>query len=51
MVQVVKKQPRKGKGRAGLRWKKDQEGRTEESAVPQLWWRPLLAGLQGVEGN
>ena len=23
----------------------------KESSVPQLWWRPLLAGLQGVEGN
>ena len=43
VVQVVRKQPKKGKGGVGLRWEKDQEGRTEESAVPQLWWRPLLA--------
>ena len=42
---------KEGQGRLGLRWKEDQEGRTEDGALPQLWWRPLLAGLQGVEGN
>ena len=45
------KPAKEGQGWRRLRWKKDQEGRTEESVVPQLWWRPLLAGLQVVEGN
>ena len=40
-----------GQGWRGLGWKEDQEGKTKESAMPQLWWRPLLARLQGVEGN
>ena len=26
----------------GLRWKKDQEGRTEACAMPQLWQRSFL---------
>ena len=52
VVQVVKKpQPKKGKAGAGSGGKKTKRGGTEESAMPQLWWRPLLAGLQGVEGN
>ena len=42
---------KEGQGRLGLRWKEGQEGRTKESAMPQLWWRPLLAGLEGVERN
>ena len=45
------KAAKEGQGRHGLGWKEDQEGRTKESAMPQLWWRPLLARLQGVEGN
>ena len=36
---------KEGQGRLGLRWKEAKEGRTKESPVPQLWWRPLLAGL------
>ena len=42
---------KEGQGWCGLWWEEDQEGRTKESSVPQLWWRLLLAGLQGVEGN
>ena len=34
-----------GQGRLGFRRKEGQKRRTEESPVPQLWWRPLLAGL------
>ena len=38
---------KEGQGRLGFRWKEAKEGRTKESPVPQLWLRPLLAGLQG----
>ena len=52
MVQVVKKQQqKKGKGGSGFGWEKNQTGRTETGSMPQLWRRPLLVGLQGVEGN
>ena len=51
VVQVVKKQPKKGKGGTGSGGKKTKRGGRKESAMPQLWWRPLLARLQGVEGN
>ena len=34
-----------GQGWLGFRRKEGQKRRTEESPVPQLWWRPLLAGL------
>ena len=27
-----------GQGWLGLRWKKDQEGRTKKGSMPQLWW-------------
>ena len=40
-----------GQGWLGLRWKEDQEGRAKVSAMPQLWRRPFLARLQGMEGD
>ena len=42
---------KEGQGQLGLRQKEGQAGRTKESTMPQLWWRPLLVGLQGVERN
>ena len=41
----------KGQGWFGLGWKEDQEGGMEMGTMSQLWWRPSLAGLQGMEGN
>ena len=50
VVQVVKKlQQKKGQGRFGKWWKEDQEGRLQAGSMPQLWWQPFLAGLQGME--